>query len=383
MKRALLSFVAATCLSAGSAAPPPDAASASPVQAAAYFTVPDEQLSHLALATVTHAAWMSTVRTTGTVDWDNDQTTQAISQVSGPITRIVVDTGSRVKAGDPLLYVASADISNALSTYRKARNRLDLSRRTLDRSKDLLEHKALSARELESAPADYNDAATDLEAALQTLRVFGVTADDIALAAQQDQAIRPELVMRAPIAGTVVQKMVLPGQFVQAGASAAFVISNTATVWVQGHVYDKDLTTVHVGDTVDERNTSFDQTFHGVVSYIGDMIDPATRTTPVRIVTQNPGSLLKKDLFVDVVIHGKATRDVRVVPTAAVLYDDQNLPFVYVQMARGRFAQRTVTLGGQQDNTTEITGGLAEGDIVVAEGGVFLQFANTYQGSPS
>lgn len=73
----------------------------------------------------------------------------------------------------------------------------------------------------------------------------------------------------------------------------------------------------------------------------------------------------------------------RVVPTAAVLYDDQNLPFVYVQMARGRFAQRTVTLGGQQDNTTEITGGLAEGDIVVAEGGVFLQFANTYQGSPS
>lgn len=80
--------------------------------------------------------------------------------------------------------------------------------------------------------------------------------------------------MRAPIAGTVVQKMVLPGQFVQAGASAAFVISNTATVWVQGHVYNKDLTTVHVGDTVDERNTSFDQTFHGVVSYIGDMIDP-------------------------------------------------------------------------------------------------------------
>lgn len=129
---------------------------------------------------------------TGTVDWDNDQTTQAISQVSGPITRIVVDTGSRVKAGDPLLYVASADIGNALSTYRKARNRLDLSRRTLDRSKDLLEHKALSARELESAQADYNDAATDLEAALQTLRVFGVTADDIALAAQQDQAIRPE-----------------------------------------------------------------------------------------------------------------------------------------------------------------------------------------------
>ena len=65
------------------------------------------------------------------------------------------------------------------------------------------------------------------------------------------------------------------------------------------------------------------------------MIDPATRTTPVRIVTQNPDGLLKKDLFVDVVIHDKQPRDVLVVPTAAVLYDEQNLPFVYVQVAPG------------------------------------------------
>jgi len=152
---------------------------------------------------------------------------------------------------------------------------------------------------------------------------------------------------------------------------------------VQGHVYDKDLTTVHVGDTVDERNASFPQTFHGVVSYIGDMIDPATRTTPVRIVTQNAESLLKKDLFVDVVIHGKTKREVLVVPTAAVLYDEQNLPFVYVQVESGRFAQRVVTLGGQQDDTTEIVSGLADGDTVVSQGSVFLQFANTYQGTAS
>jgi cobalt-zinc-cadmium efflux system membrane fusion protein len=222
-----------------------------------------------------------------------------------------------------------------------------------------------------------------VQASLQTLRVFGVSPEDIAQAEQQDQAIRPELVMRSPLAGTVVQKLVLPGQFIQAGATAAFVISNTATVWVQGHIYDKDLTTVHVGDAVDERNASFPQTFHGVVSYIGDLLDPATRTTPVRIVTQNVDGLLKKDLFVDIVIHGKTTRSVRVVPTAAVLYDDQNLPFVYVQVAPGRFAQRTVTLGGQQDDVTEIVTGVADGDTVVSQGSVFLQFANTYQGAAS
>jgi cobalt-zinc-cadmium efflux system membrane fusion protein len=202
---------------------------------------------------------------------------------------------------------------------------------------------------------------------------------DIADAEQQNVPIRPEMVMRAPLSGVVVQKMVLPGQFIQAGATPAFVISNTSTVWVQGHVYDKDLASVHVGDKVDARNASFPETFHGVVSYIGDMLDPATRTTPVRIVTQNASGLLKKDLYLDVVIHDKATRDVLVVPTAAVLYDEQNLPFVYLQVETGKFSQRLLKLGGQQGDETQVLEGLKAGDPVVSQGSVFLQFANTYQ----
>ncbi|MGH9140770.1 MAG: efflux RND transporter periplasmic adaptor subunit, partial [Vicinamibacterales bacterium] len=347
--------------------------------AASYFTVPADQLPHLKMAKVRQTTWSAEVRTTGTVDWDNDHTTQAITQVSGPISRIVADTGTRVKAGDPLLYVASGDMTNAVSTYRKAKNRFDLAKRSLDRSKDLLDHKALSARDYESAQADFNDASTDLQASLQTLKVYGVLQSDIADAEQQNVPIRPEMVMRAPLAGVVVQKMVLPGQFIQAGTTAAFVISNTSTVWVQGHVYDKDLAAVHVGDKVDERNSSFSEAFHGVVSYIGDMLDPATRTTPVRIVTQNPEGLLKKDLFVDVVIHDKTMHDVLVVPTTAVLYDEQNFPFVYVQIDSGKFAQRLVKLGGQQDGDTQIADGLKAGEPVVAEGSVFLQFANTYE----
>jgi membrane fusion protein, heavy metal efflux system len=347
--------------------------------AAGYFTVPSDQLPHLKIAPVRQDTWSAEVRTTGTVDWDNDHTTQAITQVSGPIVRIVADTGTRVKAGDPLLYVASGDMTSAVSTYRKAKNRFDLAKRQLDRNKDLFDHKALSARDYEAAQADFNDASTDLQASLQTLKVFGVLQTDITDAEQQNVPIKPETVMRAPLAGVVVQKMVLPGQFIQAGTTAAFVISNTSTVWVQGHVYDKDLASVHVGDKVEERNASFPEPFHGVVSYIGDMLDPATRTTPVRIVTQNPNGLLKKDLFVDVVIHDKATRDVLVVPTTAVLYDEQNFPFVYVQIESGRFAQRLVKLGGQKGDESQILEGLKAGDPVVSQGSVFLQFANTYQ----
>jgi cobalt-zinc-cadmium efflux system membrane fusion protein len=211
------------------------------------------------------------------------------------------------------------------------------------------------------------------------LKVFGVLQADITDAEQQNMPIKPELVMRAPLAGIVVQKMVLPGQFIQAGTTAAFVISNIATVWVQGHVYDKDLANVHVGDKVDERNASFPEVFHGTVSYIGDMLDPATRTTPVRIVTQNPNGLLKKDLFVDIVIHDRGTRDVLSVPTTAVLYDEQNSPFVYVQMSPGRFAQRLVKLGTQQGDQTELLDGVKAGDPIVSQGSVFLQFANTYR----
>jgi membrane fusion protein, heavy metal efflux system len=360
--------------SASTAAPATDTASK-----ARYFTVPADQLAHLQLANARTTTWEKTVRTTGTVDWDNDHTTQAITQVSGPITRLVVDTGTRVKVGDPLLYVASADVSTAISTYRKAKNRSDLAQRILSRSRDLLAHKALSQRDLESAEADANDASTDLQAALQTLKIFGVDQTDIAEAEQQNGAIRPELVMRAPLAGTIVQKLVLPGQFIQAGTTAAFVISDTSRVWVQGHVYDKDLTSIHNGDKVDERNSSFPQTFHGTIAYIGDLIDPATRTTPVRIVTQNEGSLLKKDLFVDVVIHDKTTQDVLVVPTAAILFDDENLPFVYVQVEQGKFGQRLVKLGSQHDDQTQVVEGLKPGERVVSQGSVFLQFANTYQ----
>jgi len=389
MRRAILAVTVTLAVSACQSSAPPAAA---PAQAggstaaaapaatpSTYFTVPADQLPHLKMAAVRQATWSTEIRTTGTVDWDNDHTTQAITQVSGPIARIVADTGTRVKAGDPLLYVASGDMSTAVSTYRKAKNRFDLAKHQLDRNKDLFEHKALSARDYEAAQADFNDASTDLQAALQTLKIFGVIQSDITDAEQQNVPIKAEMVMRAPLAGVVVQKMVLPGQFIQAGTTAAFVISNTATVWVQGHVYDKDLASVHVGDKVDERNASFPEAFHGVISYVGDMLDPATRTTPVRIVTQNPNGLLKKDLFVDVVIHDKSTRDVLVVPTTAVLYDEQNFPFVYVQIDASRFAQRLVKLGGQQGDDTQVTEGLKTGEPVVSQGSVFLQFANTYR----
>ncbi len=346
---------------------------------ASLFTVSQQQLPHLRIGPVQSTTWRIDVETTGTVDWDADHTTPAITQVSGPITRIVADYGSHVKAGDPLLYVASPDITNAIATYRKARDQQDLARKALDREKSLLAHGAAALKDVESAEAAYNSAATDVQNSLQALKIFAITPQELNNAEGQGVPISPELAVRAPIAGTVVQKLVMPGQLIQAGSTTCFMLSNTSTVWVQGHIFDRDLPFVRIGDAVEETNSSFDRKFRGRVSYIGAMVDPDTRTTPVRIVTRNPGDLLKKDMYLEAVIHTGTDKNVLSVPVSAVLHDSENEPFVYVEVQPRQFARRSVAVGAQQNGYVEIRSGLKAGEKVVSEGSVFLQFASSYQ----
>src|ERR1700684_3835035 len=308
-----------------------------------------------------------------------DHTTQAITQVNGPISKLLVDLGARVTVGQPLLYVSSPDVAMAISTYKKARNREEYSKKTLDRSKDLLEHKVIATKDLEAAEQDYNDSRAETENDLQALKIFGVTEQEIETAQHQGVAINPQLAVRSPISGIVVQKLVTPGLVIQAGTTACFTISDSSTVWVQGHIYDRDLEAVRVGDAVEETDSSFHRTFNGVISYIEALIDPTTRTTSVRIVTKNPDGLLKKDMFVDAVIHTRSGRNVLTVPTSAILRNDENLPFVYLESSEGKFAQRLINIGAEQGDETEIVTGLKIGEKVVSQGAVFLQFANSNQ----
>ena len=375
---ALLGLAVFQCACGIGKAPAAAAEQAKPDQAG-LFTVAAEQMTHLRVVTVGTRLWQTTILTTGTVDWDANHTTQAITQVNGPISRILVDTGAKVKQGDPLLYVSSPDVANAISAYRKARNRELLAQRIVDRMNELLSHGAIAAKDVESAEADYNDARTDVQTSLQALRIFGITQQEIDQAQQQGTAISTELAVRAPIAGMVVQKLVSPGMLIQAGATVCFMLSDTSTVWVQGHIFDRDLPFVRTGDSVEETNPAAARTFHGVVNYVGAFVDPATRTTPVRIVTQNPEGLLKKDMFVEAAIRTGSQANVLAVPATAVLRDDKNEPIVYVQVEPGKFAQRSVTIGTLQDGMIAITAGLQKGENVLADGSLFVQFATSIQ----
>ncbi|HEY2381173.1 MAG TPA: efflux RND transporter periplasmic adaptor subunit [Terriglobia bacterium] len=343
------------------------------------LSVSSNQLAHLNIVDAKKATWSVSVQTTGTVDWDADHTTQAITQVNGPIARIIVDLGTPVKAGDPLLYVSSPDVANAISAYRKAKNREGLTKRIMDRQKELLDRGAVAVKDYESNVADYNDATTDVLNSLQALKIFGITEQEIDNAQQQGKPITPELAVRAPISGTIIQKLVLPGQFIQAGTTACFMLSDVSVVWVQGHIFDRDLPSIQLGDEVEESNAALNRTFRGKISYIGAFLDPDTRTTPVRIATENPQGFLKKDMFVNAVVHTSTRNNIVVVPIAAILRDAQNEPLVYVQAEPGKFAQRSVQIGASQNGETEILNGLREGEKVVADGSLFLQFANSYQ----
>lgn len=339
------------------------------------FTVPADQMSHVQVATVESTALPRQLRLTGTVAFDGFHTTPVITQASGPVSRIVVSPGEKVKAGQALLYISSPDYAQTRAAFLKARSAYNLAEKNYARSQDLYAHHAISERDLQQAESDRNQAQADFQATEQALRILGIaqpeTLDTLPPTA--------ELPLRAPLGGEVVERLVAPGQVIQAGATQCFTISNLSTVWVLANIYQDTLAEVHVGDPVTIQTDSYPGIFKGKISYIAASLDPSTRTLQARIDTQNPGEKLKKDMFVTATVEAGTIANALVVPEAAVLHDSENQPFVYVLAGENQFARRAVKLGESQQGRTQVLSGLKAGERVAAEGSLFLQFANSLQ----
>ena len=185
----------------------------------------------------------------------------------------------------------------------------------------------------------------------------------------------------SPVSGEITDRLVGPGQLLAAGATQCFTISDMSTVWVLLNVYQGDMAYVQSGDTVDIATDSYPEVFHGRVSYLAPALDPTTRTLQARIVTDNPGHKLKNNMYVTATVQAGAIADALVVPDSAVLRDTENQPFVYVQTGdtANQFGRRLVTVGESRDGKTQITAGLKEGEHVVGDGAIFLQFKNSLQ----
>jgi cobalt-zinc-cadmium efflux system membrane fusion protein len=341
------------------------------------FTVPQDQASHIQVVSVEKFSLARVLRLTGSVAYNAFKTTPVFTAIGGPVQEILVAPGQSVQASQPLLTVSSPDYSMARSAYIKARSAFQLSDKNYQRSLDLYEHKAIAERDLQQAESDRAQAQADLSSSEDALRVLGLT--DLEAVLKNPPKMTSQIPLLAPVAGVITERLVGPGQLLQAGATQCFTISDMSTVWVLVNVYQSDLAYVHIGDTVEIATDSYPEKFHGKISYIAPALDPNTRTLQARIVTENPSGRLKKDMYVAASVAAGVTRDALSVPDAAVLHDTENQPFVYLQVEANKFARRPVTAGGSSNGRTLIAGGLKEGDRVVGDGSLFLQFKNSLQ----
>jgi cobalt-zinc-cadmium efflux system membrane fusion protein len=339
------------------------------------FTIPQDQMSHVQVLTVQPTTLTRSLRLTGAVAYNSFRTTPVITQVSGPVSRIVVVPGQRVKQWQPMLYVASPDYSQLRSNYLKARDAYSLAEKAYARAQDLYQHHAIAEQNLEQAESAEVQASGDLAAAAAALKVMGITDPDALIKSPPSF----EVPVLAPIGGEVVEQLVSAGQFIQPGTTQCFTISDTSTVWVVVNIYQKDLPYVRVGDEVTIQTDAYPDIFRGRISYVAAALDPSTRTLQARIETSNPGEKLKKDMYVTATVNAGTIRDAIALPDAAVLRDSENQPFVYALVSSNQFGRRAVTLGENMGGQTQITSGVKAGDQVVGDGSLFLQFANSLQ----
>lgn len=339
------------------------------------FTIPQEQMSHVQVLDVEPTTLTRTLRLTGTVAYNAFKTTPVITQVSGPVSRMVVVPGQRVKQGEAMLYVASPDYSQLRSNYLKARDAYALAQKAYTRAQDLYQHHAIAEQALEQAESAEVQAGGDLASAQAALEVLGITDPDALVQAPPTF----EVPVKAPISGEVVEQDVSAGQLIQPGSTQCFMISDTSNVWVLVNVYQNDLPYVRVGDTVNIQTDAYPQVFHGRISYVAASLDPSTRTLQARIETANPGEKLKKDMYVTTTVNAGKISKAIALPDAALLRDAENQPFVYAESSQNQFGRRAVTVGESVNGQTEITSGLKPGDHVIGNGSLFLQFANSLQ----
>lgn len=376
----VLSAVLAGCGSGGSESKMTSySSSESNAETAELFTVPQDQMAHLQVVSVQKSTLPRVLRLTGAVAYNNFMTTPVFAAIGGPVHELLVTPGETVHAGQPLLTVNSPDYSLARSTYIKARDAYLLAEKFFTRAQDLFAHGAIAESDFQTAESTRNQAQADLQSSEDALRVLGV--NDPESLAKNPPKTTSQIPVLAPVGGEVVERLVGPGQLLQAGATQVFTISDMSTVWVLVNVYQGEVSYVRPGDLVDITTDAYPETFHGKISYIATALDPNTRTLQARIVTENPGKKLKKDMYVTATVNAGAIANALSVPDASVLRDTENAPFVYVQSPtkQNEFARRLVQLGDSHGGRTQLTSGVKEGERVVADGSLFLQFKNSLE----
>lgn len=314
-------------------------------------------------ARVRHERLVPVIAAVGTIDYDAEHVAAVGTRLRGLVSRVVKFEGDAVGKGAALARIESAELGEAQATVSMLDAERQAAQVHAEREARLAERSLTTAREVETATADAKKAALMLSAAKQ--KVQALSGSD----APPSQAALGAHELRSPIAGTVVERNVAPGQFVDGGL-VAFKVANLDHLWVELDVFERNLAQIRVGDTTELRPLSGNgPTLTGRVAKIASKIDPVTHSARVRIEVENRDRSLRVGQAVQATIQASGGKsEVRaIVPTSAITFVDGK-PTIFVVVGPRAVKVTSVELGAADNDETELLTPLAEGTEFVTEG---------------
>src|ERR1700686_2018582 len=353
-----------------------------------YTPTPAEWAS-LTIEPVTERVFRAETVTEGKISVDEDRSTPVFSPYAGRVMKLLVRPGDSVTQGQPLFVIEAADTVQAQNDFiaamtglNKAKSALDLAQLQHKRAKDLFEGKAVPLKDYQQAEATLTQAQNDLrstqtalEAARNKLRILGFT-DEAISTFQEMGSINREITIFSPITGTVVQRKIGPGQYVNSGASdPVFVIGDLSTVWLSAFVRETDASNVSVGQEI-----SFNvlvlpgRTLTADIDYVAAAIDPATRRLLVRATIDNKDGQLKPEMFANVTLYSPGDHPAVGVPKQALIYEGSQVR-AWVAHEDKSIELREIKPGMTNGNLVEVASNLKPGERIVTKGSLFIDRA--------
>lgn len=367
----LLAFIAAALLSAcnkdkaeGAAA---KASSAAPD--ANLVTAPDSLLPQIKLAALGTAPISETLRVAGRIDFDEQRVARIGAPVTGRVVDLLANPGDSVHAGQALAQLHSVELGNAQLAYVKAAAQARLQSQAAERARLLFNSDVIGAAELQRRESEFAIAQAEQRAAADQLRVLGVSTASLDSIAKSGgiNSVSPVV---ATLSGVVVERKVAKGQVVQP-ADALYTVADLSRVWVIAQVPEAESTQVKHGQQVQiEVPALGNGPLTGKLIYVGDTVNPETRTVMVRTELENPKRELKPAMLATMLIQARP-QDRLVLPSAAVVRED-NADFVFIARGDKKFRLTSVKLGPEQNGRRVVESGLQAGEQVVVEGAFHL-----------
>jgi cobalt-zinc-cadmium efflux system membrane fusion protein len=357
------------------------------------FHPTDAQWAGLTIETIAQRAFRSELVTDGKIAVDETRSTPVFSPYSGRVTHIAAEAGDSIERGQLLFALeatdmvqAQNDFITALAGVETARSQLKLAQIVEKRQHDLYDAKAVPLKDWQQAQSDLviqqdnmRTAEIALEAVRNRLRILAKSEDELA-AFEKTGKINPETPIHSPIAGTVVQRKVGPGQYITAGASdpagdPVFVVGDLSTVWLVANVRETDALKIHVGQAVEFRVLAAPgRSFSTRMKYVATAMDPATRRLLVRATVENPDRLLKPEMFASVTIYTSDDATSPAVPREAIVYEGETAR-VWVASDDKSLEVRRIEPGLTMGNFVQVVKGLDAGEKIVTRGSVFIDRA--------